>query len=76
MRLQPKTLELIGAVSGVLGAILLAINIPASGYGFALFLISSISLSLFALDQKLRYLLVMQVVFTVINMVGVYRWLL
>lgn len=71
-----KLLEFIGALTGVAGAILLALNIPESGYGFLFFLVSSTALSIFAVQEKLRYLLMMQVVFTVINAVGVYRWLL
>ncbi|MBT3348092.1 MAG: hypothetical protein HOE55_00915 [Thiotrichales bacterium] len=75
MKNRSTKLELAGAITGVMGAILLAANVSYSGYGFVLFFISSMFLSTFAVIQKLRYLLIMQVVFMVINLVGIYRWL-
>jgi len=74
MKNRSTKLELAGAIT-VMGAILLAANVSYSGYGFVLFFISSMFLSTFAVIQKLRYLLIMQVVFMVINLVGIYRWL-
>jgi hypothetical protein len=75
MKNRSTKLELAGAITGVMGAILLAANVSYSGYGFVLFFISSMFLSTFAVIKKLRYLLIMQVVFMVINLVGIYRWL-
>ena len=37
-----KIFEMIGAICGVSGAVLVSLNIPQSKYGFVLFLISSI----------------------------------
>ena len=69
-----KKLEIIGSVTGVLGAFLLALNVTASGYGFYLFLVSSISLAVFAYKEKLNFLLAMEIVFTAVNLLGVIRW--
>ena len=69
-----KILEMIGAVCGVAGAVLVSLNIPQSKYGFVLFLISSILLGVVSWQRKMQYLLTMQIVFLGINMVGVARW--
>ena len=69
-----KTFEMIGAICGVAGAVLVSLNIPQSKYGFALFLISSILLGIVSWQRKMQYLLTMQMVFLGINIVGVVRW--
>lgn len=71
-----KALEYIGATAGVVGALLISLNIPESKYGFLIFLISSLSLTVFSYREKLKALMTMQVVFIAINSFGVYRWLL
>ncbi|MEO5349780.1 MAG: hypothetical protein H7836_09050 [Magnetococcus sp. YQC-3] len=68
-------LKWIGTATGVAGALLVAINIPQSGYGFLLFLISSTSWFIAALRMRELSLMILQAVFTVINLVGVWRWL-
>jgi nicotinamide riboside transporter PnuC len=69
-----KIFEMIGAICGVAGAVLVSLNIPQSKYGFVLFLISSILLGIVSWQRKMQYLLTMQIVFLGINMVGVARW--
>ena len=69
-----KILEMIGAVCGVAGAVLVSLNIPQSKYGFVLFLISSILLGIVSWQRKMQYLLTMQMVFLGINAVGIFRW--
>jgi len=69
-----KTFEMIGAICGVAGAVLVSLNIPQSKYGFILFLISSILLGIVSWQRKMQYLLTMQMVFLGINMVGIVRW--
>jgi len=69
-----KIFEMIGAVCGVAGAVLVSLNIPQSKYGFVLFLISSILLGIVSWQRKMQYLLTMQMVFLGINIVGVVRW--
>ncbi len=69
-----KLFEMIGAICGVAGAVLVSLNIPQSKYGFVLFLISSILLGIVSWQRKMQYLLTMQIVFLGINVVGVFRW--
>jgi nicotinamide riboside transporter PnuC len=69
-----KLFEMIGAICGVAGAVLVSLNIPQSKYGFVLFLISSILLGVVSWQRGMQYLLTMQMVFLGINIVGVVRW--
>ena len=69
-----KLFEMIGAICGVAGAVLVSLNIPQSKYRFMLFLISSILLGIVSWQRKMQYLLTMQMVFLGINIVGVVRW--
>jgi|GEM_PF-1958491 len=64
----------VGMISGVAGAVLVALNIDISGYGFLLFL-SSLLWSMAGFIQRDNSLIVLQVAFVGINMVGIYRWL-
>ncbi|MBF0186280.1 MAG: nicotinamide mononucleotide transporter [Magnetococcales bacterium] len=68
-------LKWLGTTTGVAGALLVAMNIPQSGYGFLLFLVSSISWFIAAYRMREISLMILQAVFTVINLVGVWRWL-
>ncbi|MBF0098234.1 MAG: nicotinamide mononucleotide transporter [Magnetococcales bacterium] len=69
------SLKWIGTVTGVAGALLVAMNIPQSGYGFLLFLLSSVSWFIAAYRMHEISLMILQAVFTVINLIGVWRWL-
>ena len=69
-----KLFEMIGAICGVSGAVLVSLNIPQSKYGFVLFLVSSILLGVVSWQRKMRYLLTMQIVFLGINVIGIVRW--
>ncbi|MBF0097138.1 MAG: hypothetical protein HQM04_10800 [Magnetococcales bacterium] len=68
-------LKWIGTATGVLGALLVALHIPQSGYGFLLFLVSSTSWFVAAYRMREFSLMFLQGVFTVINLIGVWRWL-
>ncbi|MBF0584653.1 MAG: hypothetical protein HQL80_10545 [Magnetococcales bacterium] len=68
-------LKWIGTTTGVAGALLVAMNIPLSGYGFLLFLVSSTSWFVAAYHMREISLMILQAVFTIINLVGVWRWL-
>ena len=65
----------VGTVTGVTGAVLIALNIGAVAAGFALFLISSLLWSAVGLIHREPSLVVLQGAFTVINMLGIYRWM-
>ena len=66
----------LGARLGIAGALLLAANIPASPYGYVLFLASSLCLSHWGHVNGFKHQLEMQLVFTAVNCFGAYRWLL
>jgi hypothetical protein len=65
----------VGTIAGIIGAVLIALNIGMVGYGFLLFLISSILWAAAAAVQRESSLLVLQGAFTVINMLGIVRWM-
>jgi hypothetical protein len=64
----------IGTATGVAGAILVALNLGTVAYGFALFLVSSVLWCAIGLIQREPSLVVLQGVFTVINVLGLWRW--
>jgi hypothetical protein len=64
----------IGTATGVAGAVLIALNIGIVGTGFWLFLASSVLWSLVAWIQREPSLIVLQAAFTIINLIGIYRW--
>lgn len=68
-------LKWIGTGTGILGALLVALNIPQSGHGFVLFLISSLAWLTAGWRMKEPSLMVLQAVFTVVNLLGIWRWL-
>jgi hypothetical protein len=64
----------IGTATGVTGAVIIATNLGVVALGFALFLVSSIFWSAVGWVQREASLLVLQATFTVINVIGIYRW--
>lgn len=64
----------IGTGAGVSGAILIALNVGMIEYGFALFLLSSSLWLAAALVQREPSLALLQGTFTVINVIGLWRW--
>lgn len=71
-----RALKWLGTAAGIAGAVLLAAKVPASGWGFVLFLVSSASWAIAAWRDREGALLTLQIGFTAINVLGVYRWLL
>ena len=69
-----EMIEWLAAVLGVLGALLVAANVSISRYGFVLFLVSSLLWTYIAYNQDLAPLLLNQVVFVAINVLGIQRW--
>ena len=69
-----RTAKWIGTAAGVAGATLIALNLGAEGYGFVLFLVSSLIWSTVGWVQREPSLLVLQIAFTAINVVGIWRW--
>jgi len=64
-----------GTAAGVAGAVLVALNVGVTGYGFVLFLVSSLLWSAAGVAQRELSLVVLQGAFTAINVLGIYRWL-
>ena len=76
---MPSTIALakwIGTIFGVVGAALIALNIAVSGWGFVLFLVSSVSWTVAGVMMRENSLILLNVVFTAINLLGIYRWLI
>jgi len=69
-----SALKWIGTAAGVCGATLIALNLGAVGYGFALFLVSSMVWGSIGVVQREPSLIVLQSAFTAINVVGLWRW--
>lgn len=65
----------LGTLSGIAGAILVALNMEVSGYGFLLFLASSLLWCAAGVVQRDDSLILLQATFVVINIIGIYRWL-
>jgi hypothetical protein len=64
----------IGTGAGVSGALLIALNLGVVGYGFVLFLVSSLLWTAVGFAQREPSLVVLQGAFTEINVLGIYRW--
>ena len=67
--------KVIGTATGVAGAIVVAGNLGFMAQGFMLFFISSVLWSVVGWVQREISLLVLQATFSLINIIGIYRWL-
>ena len=68
-------LQWLGTACGIAGALLLALNIPQSGWGFAIFLVNSVAWLAAGIAMRNTALIVQWAAFTVVNVIGVVRWL-
>ncbi len=71
----PFWVEWGGALTGLLGAALLAIKSDYSGYGFVLFLGSNVCWLYFGLRTRAWGLVTMQFGFTGTSLLGMYNWI-
>jgi drug/metabolite transporter (DMT)-like permease len=69
-------LKWIGTGMGIAGALVVALNLPFSGWGFVLFLASSVSWTVVGLKMRENSLALLNGVFTAVNLLGIYRWLI
>jgi len=67
-------LEWSGAILGLIGAGMLAINHRVSRFGWLFYLVSNVCWVAFGIATHAFGLVVMQVGFTVTTLVGIYRW--
>lgn len=68
-------LEWIGSICGIAGAVLMARKNRTSALAYPLWIVSSVALVLFAMKTKHSGLFLQQLVFTIINSVGLYHWI-
>lgn len=69
-------LQALGASTGVIGALLMAFKSPHKAWAWPLWVISGIAWILFSLTTQAYGLLIQQIVFTLINVFGVWNWLI
>lgn len=70
------SLEWAGTVMAVSAAVLLAINIPISGWAYVFYLLSSLLLTWWGFRKRAYGIAMQNVVFIAINIIGIYRWLI
>jgi uncharacterized membrane protein len=71
-----RALKWIGTTAAIAGALMIALKLPLSGWGFVLFLVSCLAWGTAALIMRERSLALMQAAFIAVNLLGIYRWLL
>jgi Na+(H+)/acetate symporter ActP len=72
--MNAKVVEWTGAILGMLGSLLLALNAAISGYGFIVFLTSNVCWLVFGIRNRAWGLVTMQIGFTVTSITGIYNW--
>lgn len=72
--MSAKVVEWTGAVLGLAGALLLALKLDISGYGFIAFLLSNVCWLYFGVCNRAWGLVTMQLGFTATSLVGLYNW--
>lgn len=65
-----------GTATGLAGALTVALALPWSGWGFALFLVSSLSWTAAGARMGERSLVLLSLGFTACNLVGLWRWVI
>lgn len=73
--MNPALIELLAAMAGLSGALLLALNGRRAGYGFALFTLSNFGWIAFAAMQGHWALLAQNVGFMATSLLGCWVWL-
>ncbi|MBO6947202.1 MAG: hypothetical protein JJ855_04400 [Rhodospirillales bacterium] len=63
-----------GTSAGVVGAILIALNIGVVAYGFGFFLLSALFWAWVGWVQRETSLVILQGAFLIIDAMGLYRW--
>ena len=67
-------LEWFGVLTAILYSMLIALNIGAEFLGFALLLMSAISIAVWAYRNKFRGILLLQIFYASAGIVGMVRW--
>jgi hypothetical protein len=71
-----SALKWFGTVTGIVGAAILALNIPISGWGWVLFALSSVCWTAAGLIMREWSLALLQGGFLAVDLVGIWRWLI
>ena len=71
-----RAIRWFAALTGIAAGLLLALNVPYSGWGFVLFTASSIAWIASGLIMGVRSLVTVNTVLLITNLIGIYRWLL
>jgi hypothetical protein len=72
--MRQKTIEWSGAATGLAGSLLLALNIHASAWGFALFLASNLFWLAYGVRARAWGMVTMQCGYTLTSTLGIVRW--
>ena len=73
---KAEKLEAFGSNAGIIGAFMLAANIPYGELAWIIYLISSVCLLIWNWKNGVKHQMRMQLVFCVANIIGIYRWLI
>ena len=68
--------EVAMVVGAIVGSSILALNVPISKWGYLAFLLSSSSGIFVGVKTGVKSLTILNVYFTIINTIGVYRWII
>jgi nicotinamide riboside transporter PnuC len=71
-----EMLEWIGSSVTLLGALIMSIKIGLEPFGYVFFLIGSLIFCYVFHRVGMRSVLILNIVFSVINIIGVWRWLI
>ena len=69
-------IELISALMGMIGALLLATRSRYAGWAFVLWLISNVGWIIFGAGNQHWFFILQQLVVTATSLIGIYRWLI
>lgn len=68
------TCEIVSAVFGIVGALTIALNLDISKYGYFIFLIGSLASLGIGYVTKLKSVIILGYVYSIINIIGIVRW--
>lgn len=68
--------DTIACWTGIIGAVLLSLHIDASKYGYIYFIVSSGHWIEYGIKIRNKNVVIMNIVFSIINIIGIYRWII
>lgn len=66
----------IGAITGIAGSLLLALKIRISHFAWICYLISNFFWIIFSIQIEANGLLTMQIFYTIISLIGLWKWVI